>query len=225
MSSLEAARNFRRGILDSPLNPLRMVLMDGGGAAIAAGEQEAGAEFEIWLEYGGSERVLRRVAQTLQGLVRAMGVTLHPLEENMAEEGWNRIADFAHSLASSSAQAILLKATLPLAASEEFMGLGAGELRKHSARYACMCQNGVGIVYLGLVPEELSTPLVNSIARLRDAAVSLGGALVIECAPRELKRGIDVWGLPGSDFALMRKLKETWDPRRILSPGRFVGGL
>ena len=42
---------------------------------------------------------------------------------------------------------------------------------------------------------------------------------------RELKPQIDVWGPPGDDFEIMRKVKQTWDPKGILSPGRFVGGL
>ena len=48
---------------------------------------------------------------------------------------------------------------------------------------------------------------------------------MVECCPAELKAEIDVWGPPGDDFEIMRKLKHAWDPKGILSPGRFVGGL
>jgi glycolate oxidase FAD binding subunit len=62
------------------------------------------------------------------------------------------------------------------------------------------------------------------VPKLRRIARALGGTLVVESA-RELKPQIDVWGPAGDDFEIMRKLKETWDPKGILSPGRFVGGL
>ena len=52
-----------------------------------------------------------------------------------------------------------------------------------------------------------------------------GGSLVLVKAPPELKRAVDVWGPPGDTIALMRRVKERFDPDRRLSPGRFVGGI
>jgi glycolate oxidase FAD binding subunit len=67
--------------------------------------------------------------------------------------------------------------------------------------------------------------LGEAVGTLRKAAANAGGSFVVEsCAPA-LKMSIDVWGTPGSEFAIMRRLKEQFDPGRILSPGRFVGGL
>jgi len=36
---------------------------------------------------------------------------------------------------------------------------------------------------------------------------------------------IEAWGTPPPAFALMRALKERFDPRGTFNPGRFVGGL
>jgi FAD/FMN-containing dehydrogenase len=36
---------------------------------------------------------------------------------------------------------------------------------------------------------------------------------------------VDAWGTPPPSFALMRNLKERFDPSNRLNPGRFVGGL
>jgi glycolate oxidase FAD binding subunit len=47
----------------------------------------------------------------------------------------------------------------------------------------------------------------------------------VERAPVELKKPLDVWGDPGTSLPLMKKLKQELDPRGILSPGRFVGGI
>lgn len=48
---------------------------------------------------------------------------------------------------------------------------------------------------------------------------------VIERAPLGLKKGLDVWGDPSSPIGLMKKIKQELDPRAILCPGRFAGGL
>jgi glycolate oxidase FAD binding subunit len=51
------------------------------------------------------------------------------------------------------------------------------------------------------------------------------GFAVVDAAPMSLKRQIDVFGPPRPDFAIMRRLKDEFDPRRTLSPGRFMGRL
>jgi len=48
---------------------------------------------------------------------------------------------------------------------------------------------------------------------------------VIEWCPAELKREVNVWGAAQGDLELMRKMKMVFDPRGILAPGRFVGGI
>lgn len=60
---------------------------------------------------------------------------------------------------------------------------------------------------------------------LRRAASELGGTMVVEACPRPLKETFDVWGEPGSDFSLMQRIREQFDPEGILSPGRFLGKL
>jgi glycolate dehydrogenase FAD-binding subunit len=53
-----------------------------------------------------------------------------------------------------------------------------------------------------------------------------GGSLVIENLPLALKRDLDVWGpVPADALVLMRRIKQEFDPRGILNPGRFVGRL
>jgi glycolate oxidase FAD binding subunit len=63
------------------------------------------------------------------------------------------------------------------------------------------------------------------IASVREAARRLGGtSVVVRCDPK-LKAEIDVFGEPPTSFHLMRSVKEQFDPRGTLSPGRFVGRL
>ncbi len=65
-----------------------------------------------------------------------------------------------------------------------------------------------------------------TVRRLRAAASAVGGTLVIERCPPDLKRRLDVFGdVPGPSFDLMRRIKQQFDPKGILSPGRHLGRL
>lgn len=59
----------------------------------------------------------------------------------------------------------------------------------------------------------------------RDVAGRFDGSLLIEAAPVSVKREIDVFGPLRSDFPTMKRLKDEFDPTRVLSPGRFIGRL
>jgi glycolate oxidase FAD binding subunit len=63
-------------------------------------------------------------------------------------------------------------------------------------------------------------------ARLRGWVGGLGGSVVIARGPAELRRSVDPWGpIDDGALGLMRALKDAVDPKRVLNPGRFVGGL
>ena len=47
-----------------------------------------------------------------------------------------------------------------------------------------------------------------------------GGSLVILGQSK-----LDAWGSPGDALPLMRAVKEQFDPKGTLNPGRFVGGI
>lgn len=62
------------------------------------------------------------------------------------------------------------------------------------------------------------------IAQVRRDLARAGGYLVVWHGTPDLY-GVSSWGEPGHDVSLMRAVKSTFDPERIMSPGRFVGGI
>lgn len=66
---------------------------------------------------------------------------------------------------------------------------------------------------------------VRVLAQLRERARNLGGNLVVENAPTEIKNEFDAWGDFGSVTELMKRVKVQLDPNNILSPGRFDWGI
>lgn len=70
--------------------------------------------------------------------------------------------------------------------------------------------------------QEEPEPLLT---RLRQAASAHSAAWRVEICPTETKARIDVFGEPPAALPLMRSVKREFDPKGILSPGRFVGGI
>lgn len=72
-------------------------------------------------------------------------------------------------------------------------------------------------------------PAADAVARAFDrlgaAARAGGGRFVVEAAPLRAKAGRDVFGEAPEGLALMRALKQRFDPQGVLNPGRFLGGI
>ncbi|MEM4311597.1 MAG: FAD-binding oxidoreductase [Nitrososphaerales archaeon] len=84
---------------------------------------------------------------------------------------------------------------------------------------------GLGLGRMFLIDAEDYNVLGKVIDALREELYSKKGYLVIEHSPKELKKYTNVWGKLREDFPLMKGLKEALDPKGILNPGRFVGGI
>lgn len=124
----------------------------------------------------------------------------------------------------------------------ESLAAGAGESSADARAAAELA--GETIVRLGVLPSKLPAllgelpadtveayPTVGlcrataAIEVARGLAAKFGGTCVVERCPAEVKREIDVFGERPSSFALMRSLKQQFDPNGVLSPGRYVGKL
>ena len=82
--------------------------------------------------------------------------------------------------------------------------------------------SGVGRVRLSGSDDPAA--LIQGVTKLRDAVEHLGGRLVVEAAPAEMRRRLDVWGFRDGSVTLdaMRSLRRAFDPRGTINPGRFV---
>ncbi len=87
---------------------------------------------------------------------------------------------------------------------------------------ALLARPALGLAYVSWAGADEARARLDSLRRLVGEA---GGTVVVEVCPPDLKRDIDVFGELPSAFALMRGVKQQYDPRGLLSPGRFVGGL
>ncbi len=82
---------------------------------------------------------------------------------------------------------------------------------------------GTGVFFANLGPLDASS-VATVLDAVRRSAALRDGWCVLAKAPAEVWTGVDGWG-PVPGLALMRRIKERFDPGRLLSPGRYVGGL
>ena len=86
---------------------------------------------------------------------------------------------------------------------------------------------GNGVLYLKIHTDSDTDyqKLANTLTQLRQHAEGVSGNLIIENAPPDLKRQIDVWGSIGSTLKLMKQVKVKFDKTCLLNPGRFVSSI
>ncbi|MEM1167941.1 MAG: FAD-binding oxidoreductase [Cyanobacteria bacterium P01_H01_bin.35] len=88
-------------------------------------------------------------------------------------------------------------------------------------------ESGLGLIHAGVGLGELRFNSVSpeAIIELRRWCESVGGFLTVLEAPLEMKEKFDVWGYNQNGLDLMRGIKQKFDPKNILNPHSFVGGI
>jgi glycolate oxidase FAD binding subunit len=87
---------------------------------------------------------------------------------------------------------------------------------------------GTGAVRLGLAPAVggalADEKLLSFTERVASEARAAGGHAVVSRAPAAVKERVSVWGNGGDAWALMRAVRQRFDPGGVLSPERLFGG-
>jgi glycolate dehydrogenase FAD-binding subunit len=211
--SLESAGAFLAALLDSSLEPDRVMLLN-GQAARALGRSAGGPV--VLVSVGTVPEAVLGQGEALARLAHAHGAGV----EGISEERWDALGE-----------ALTGPVALRLSSEPKRLVFWVDELERLTGRLglraSIVAEAGSGVQEVALRGEipgpSLSRDLIQP---LRDGLGPEGGSLVVARASSELKAGLDVWGPidPGS-FDLMSRIKTEFDPRGILNPGRFVGGL
>jgi len=201
---------FRLGstLADSPLSPrfVEILVEDDAPPRLVIGL--AGLREEV-------EEGIRRTVETAEGL------GIEPDAKGLADDG---LHGWLQAFALGRDAAVVLRAGVRRDAAHRWLAEAFAESRAGAHSVCAHAHVGVGVARVRLDSPDLER-LPELVTSLRAAAVRGGGSLVVEAAPAAWKPALDVWGPPGAGFPLMKGVKAAFDPRGILAPGRFVGGL
>jgi glycolate oxidase FAD binding subunit len=82
---------------------------------------------------------------------------------------------------------------------------------------------GTGLGWIRLGPANANA-IQRVLQTLRSQLEPAGGSLMVQYRSPEIPE-IEAWGNPGDTLPLMLSVKQQFDPRKTLNPGRFVGGI
>jgi glycolate oxidase FAD binding subunit len=212
-TSREAAGALAAGVLASSLEPERLAWLNAGALDRVGSEK---AEAAVAVSVATVAEAVTSQGALLGSMAARFGARVSALDEGF----WTRMGG-----------ALASPMVVKLASEIRRLPFWAGEIERVTSRHgltvSLVGETGNGILRAALEgsvsPDTWARELV---APLREALAAEGGSLVVERAPLDLKRAADVWGpLPETALAVMKRLKAEFDPRRVLNPGRFVGGL
>jgi glycolate oxidase FAD binding subunit len=237
-SSLQGASAYRLAIENSGLPLANLETLSPEMLALTATVlRETHPEFSIPLDtaswcvfasYEGNEAVVPRIASDLQKLASdagAIGSELLDAPSDAHLRGVFREAfDWLRWVSPSVA---LFRIVLPQINSSSLTDIlrAADEPSLRPALLVRSC----GIVYLTLLANSENESIVSSLesaaSRLFTFASQSHGHATLLHAPPKLKSRVNVWGPKRPDFAMMQRVKNSFDPQHVFAPGRFVGGI
>jgi glycolate oxidase FAD binding subunit len=227
----EEACDLGRELMGSVLEPAAVDVIGGPGARRCldvAGLSEGGGEVLLVAAFEGAAAAVRRQVRETH---RRRGGEGETVDEAAEQRLWRQLRRESR-VRTRGQRSVTVRLSAPPAAlaglHDQAMATARAARRDFGySEPTAVGRIGDGHLYLSWdVPPAAEGPAVAAVVEeWRAAAIELDGHAIVEAASAELKTGLDIWGPPGPSFALMHALKQRFDPRGALAPGRFLGGL
>ncbi|NNV01745.1 MULTISPECIES: FAD-binding oxidoreductase [Bacillales] len=219
-SDFTQIRSFAVSLLDSLMEPVSMEFLSPAVNQYMSG----GNGYALAIAFEDEEKAVRYQEEWVKARL-PKDTEILSWEQEEAAEWWMRFARLPPSALSSGD-------------GEETMAIKIGSknldvleivktCHELGERYDLAVQthggvgHGITRVYLRGNPAHFAAYLTE----IRSLAESRGGYAVIQHATLKQRRELDVWGRQPAAFFLMEGIKRTIDPRRVLNPNRFIGGI
>lgn len=217
---LKAAGAAARAVLGSDLIPSALELAD--GEALRRLGLGGGAALLVGLD-GIAEQVDWEVAE-LQRLLGPIGLGETAVLDGAArDDAWRGLAGLGRP-GHERVAAVMKWAVLPNQIAD-LMEAGAAAAQRNGLVGAFTAHAGVGIITAVLAGGTNPNAVVSTLTEWRALVNRVEGHAMVEWAPLAVKERVAVWDSAGPTLRLMKGIKERLDPRGILNPGRFVGGI
>ena len=193
--------------------------------AIVHSQVEATA---VELHYGESEKLLAVLLESIPGGIDAKAETTSFLLKQFGEVLMlsDEEADHLGPLTPPEvADEVVLKIGAPPVDLDSVLEtvLGAAK-RKGLAHPRITGHAGTGVTLVGFSGEN-EDGAAGFVEEMREIWVRRGGNVTLQRAPLTLKQRVSTWDNGGDYLGLVRKVKEKFDPRGGMNPGRFLGGI
>lgn len=157
------------------------------------------AGYDLMIQAGGSPAVLDRYSRELEGARALEGAEEHAL--------WERIREFTPRFLREHDNGVVVRISCTLSEVGRVL---------ETLPAPALARAGSGVCY-GYFSQAGGLRHIQGLYR-RGA-----GNSVVEFAPPSVRETAELWPEPGSDFAMMKKVKEMFDPQYLLNRGRLYG--
>ena len=205
---------LRAEILGGVIQPAAIDLFNPEAAEGWGLTQEAGA-YGLALEVEGNPATIERCRAEFAAMAQCHdGVACHALAEDEGEAFWGNIQETTARTAAADPEVHVIRiSTLPTRTAEIF---DVAEARGRNRPALIRAGNAVGYVYASGVDDAA---LCLAAAREQDLIA------VVEYAPVGRKSELEQWAAPGSELAIMKRIKDDLDPQNLLNRGRLFNRL
>jgi glycolate oxidase FAD binding subunit len=228
-ADFESASGFAEAVLNTTMLPAAVEVMNAPAFRAVGWEDLPGLSEDGFLVAAALEHfepAVTRMKREFSKTAKAHGATgERVIGEDHHALFWLKVGDIMPVGAESDGGYVTIKLNYPIAvwkdlaatALEGFHGQGFNpKVLLHSGSGICLISTDIGSD--GGKVAGIAKDLLASCRREC-------GNLVVQYAPAAFKKDLPVWGETGSDFVVMKRLKEGLDPRGTMCPGRYVGGL
>jgi glycolate oxidase FAD binding subunit len=219
-AEIEACQEVATRVLGSHLAPHRVEILDGGGAKACACPSVGPA---LVVSFAGVAEAVQDQGATLARMAEASG--MRATEIVNPAEAFRRLRDFPWNANQSSTRECRATWKGSVLSSDCAKAAGAlCEAMGPSVRIGTAMTTSHGTLR-GEARAATEDVLIDGLGAARRALESLGGFLVLMEAPRSIRAALGVWGPAPVGANRMRQLKDAFDTKHTLNPGRFVGGI
>jgi glycolate oxidase FAD binding subunit len=202
-----------------PVEPASTLLVHGFTKEIDGTD---GVDGRLCVLFEGSQAIVDRATRELRSALGAAGVPSTSILDQTAHRAYQRTIDAC--VATIPGRSITLRSTgLPDNAPMRCETLAA-LAQEHRLTIDALADARTGDVFARFVAPDPTTMSLLAISLVEDARERLSGVIVVAGDP-QMRTEIDAWGAPPDSVEKLRSLKQRFDPRGTLAPGRLVGAI
>jgi len=175
--------------------------------------------YNLYVKIENTKSAVNDQINTIEKIVhdKISGNYLTDMEENIL---WDGITDFPYS---SSAANLVLKTSVLIRNSVKVLNYLIEIAANLNLKVKCSANMFNGILIISLHGEVKNQLIATNL--LRSHVSSLEGNITVLRCSKELDNEIDIWGNIGNTMNIMKKIKNNFDPKYILNPGRLIRDL